>query len=1301
MNDLIQAFEEQVASFASGSARSSEAAAWLLSLQESHESCLFVCRSVLGATGTGTSSSPSPTSLFVAMKLLHATLRRHGSNPAAVLPLLPSHEALLGALSCTASNTTVADAMNLSLWQRQLCLSIAVLIVVELSLLPSSTTANPSEESAQSVLLQQLVHYASQYQRSLVILNTVLQEIPNELKLLFRSSSSSLTAKNASYRVAVHIKSMVLTSFAASMTMKSSSAVKYSAIRCLTRWCGSGGKSEEEREGKKEDDEDDEDEEDEDADGDQMFSSSNSVVVTFSDLTRRQASTPTIWELLLDLLREAFSSAACFGRSDGDGNEGGAHCIAETVLQLISELIVYQSPSESHLASYSEADRLVAFYSARSIAQLFVTVAGLWDGCIVQGGLAQWSQALYAGLPDRPPGSASLFDLPKGLLEEHDNGSLLLVLMVEITALLAERHHVVLMDQQSWYVEVRREAGVSSDVDNTARGIMACLTASLALPSLKAALGCTEILTYIPATWSEQARPALQAAVGSIVTVLTRQLVLPSSVSQRQALELEHCSRTSTTFLAKTEEDSEAEDAWQVFFDMRKECEGLLHKIVSTYPGGERILLSVHTVLLSDLDILNLAVSNGSGNGSDGGKEQIELLAGSIECLEFLWASLVEGCMEVDLKGLLSETPTSPPPPQYKFLPASNKNAGKEVQALRLLQMSADIAGRVDALASAAPGCFPLLQFRCLHLWSVLPDVVGFSGSPSIPSPAPHAPFVQQQQQQAMPSLSINVNIDDLGIGSAQAQIETRSVLNLLCACGSTDFAPLRKVAMDALLAITGDSGGLRPFLTPYAELLCNWLSERVSFSTTARIGSGSDFAFSPAYSERLHLCLGRLVSLTGPAEARERRVAAKLNELLSLLNALSTREHLCASDLAETSLACSRHLLSLQGFIRGLGAAASPTSSTSSRTSMPAVEVASSAEGDEGSNSTIRTFAPVLYAGLFTMLEMLCGVLMSGPRTHALDLVAGLANSVASVTGRLLEVHHTEGVVAECLLRVKKILLSFLEMKVPICQGIAALAVVLVRQSSEYAERLLEPAFDLSAAALLSLQLFHGVADAADGQQADFLDYAGECLRLVRQVCATQPVLLCMERAVPSTPSIPFLEQKQQHQCSLAFLTFQVLQRLLAGFVFGGPAFEFHTTFVRSVNLTLAALVGLPIEVRRCVTQALLRSGPVDLMTPLIVGCVLQQHDARLVKHFAMFFESTVNLLAQQQLDDEALLSAVLVETCKRIGESGATTSDATFLQALFQNVHHAASSGNRIRASMATVRKWVVAGLGQVVQR
>jgi hypothetical protein len=330
----------------------------------------------------------------------------------------------------------------------------------------------------------------------------------------------------------------------------------------------------------------------------------------------------------------------------------------------------------------------------------------------------------------------------------------------------------------------------------------------------------------------------------------------------------------------------------------------------------------------------------------------------------------------------------------------------------------------------------------------------------------------------------------------------------------------------------------------------------------------------------------------------------------------------------------------------------------------------------------------------------MLCGVLMSGPRTHALDLVAGLANSVASVTGRLLEVHHTEGVVAECLLRVKKILLSFLEMKVPICQGIAALAVVLVRQSSEYAERLLEPAFDLSAAALLSLQLFHGVADAADGQQADFLDYAGECLRLVRQVCATQPVLLCMERAVPSTPSIPLLEQ-QQPQCSLAFLTFQALQRLLAGFVFGGPALEFHASFVRTVNLTLAALVGLPIEVRRCVTQALLRSGPVDFMTPLIVGCVLQQHDARLIKHFAMFFESAVNLLAQQQQDDEALLSAILVEACKRIGESGTTTSDAAFLQALFQNVHHAALSGNRIRTSMATVRKWVVGTLGQVVQR
>ena len=453
--------------------------------------------------------------------------------------------------------------------------------------------------------------------------------------------------------------------------------------------------------------------------------------------------------------------------------------------------------------------------------------------------------------------------------------------------------------------------------------------------------------------------------------------------------------------------------------------------------------------------------------------------------------------------------------------------------------------------------------------------------------------------------------------------------------------------------------------------------------------------------------------------ESQETRLAGALTVLLGQLEqqAGSALAAVAAGSGSGDGLAtCARILTSLQGFIRGL----------STDTAESPVR-----------GSPLDSFAPHLYTGLFSMLENVCAadaalassvysasMMSASQQQQRHSAVTGLLGTLCSVTGRLLDVTHSEGAVLEALRRVRILLVKMSD--VPRSQNdtgasvdsglagvrptapLAALAVVLVRQSSDYEFRLGEPAWDLAVAVLAGLQSFSCLRDsrasdgAGAGAGAQVMDdsemcmaYAVECQTVVRQLCSTQPTLLGVERVYDSTGNLGGVAADsggtlEVTATSLLRAHFSSLQWLLRSFLCG--SLEFHAQWMRTTNSTLAALWGLPDEVQGCLIQALLQSNPVDLICVLLAGALLQVREARLVKHFSIFFE-TIVLIASKH---DGALSALLAEACQRLGAAHANFSldeapSLNFLSALYQHLVQATLPGNKIRNNMTALRKWV----------
>ena len=1262
--------------------------AWFMGLLEQHnvEPCLWLCRNVLSAFRN---SSMPPSSLFIASKMLHSVLRTHLAN-AQIVHLLPSHEVLMAAaIGSTTEPSSNAVQTRPSPSRKQLCLCLATLILSEFSRSTSSmqTTLSP--------LLQQLVNYASQSASNLPFFHLVMAEIPVELRLFASSGANHEQVSKIAHAVVSTVKPLVLSSLAVCLGMSDECAVS-SMLECLASWSSCRLSSSTTR--------DDEQEEDE-SDG-----NGSSSVITLSELSQTRTGNSSLWVLLLKRLQEKFA-IACVGEDFETAQVAASDCA--TILQIISELAVFHSPSQAQVNSYNDASQQASFAAACGILQLFFFVVSLWDGIVSQGCLAEWNRALFLGLSTSED-STSLYSLPRNIGGSSAIGTPLIECLVELTVMLAEHHYLAILGPDEWYARCRetvaanvanefplggRHESLLTDCATAASSLLACLLAALAFPDLSVALGSIEALAYVASLWPSSAQPALESSPGPTLTILIHQLKLPIAVSQARALEFEARTRDGPAAAAaqikgdEDEEDQESESLWRTLHEMRIESEALLRKLVTQFPGGERIVLLIYSALQQSLEDLKATL----GVLADGGAHTLALeqLARKGECLLFIWLSLVEGCMELDLGGLLSETATSPPPSTAhpRFVAAIHMRGGKEAQALHLLQKSIDITEKIVSLNSVQ--LFPLLHHRCLHLWVLLPDAVGFLGPTSPPTLSPSSSATVPSPCSIEPPLP-------------SEQIDLQPVFRLLCS-NSVSSEGFVSLALDALVALTNEGGGLRHLIVPYATFLCDWLSERCALpiAEVPSVPLGPSqlmVAAQAAMSEKVHLCLGRLLSLVPTQDAREARVAATLNSLvgqIELCNRLGADTCSSRTTGSDGLATCARLLAALQGFIRGLSICAS------------AEEDAVSACCNGG---MLDSFAPTLFAGLFSMLEALSMSVLSqedsiavlaevsctpGRRQclderYRLTALVGLQASVTSVVCRLLDDYHSQGVLQEALARVRQLIIASLQTSNrcarPPAPCLANLAIVLIRHSSDFDSLLLSPSWDLAAVVLASLQCFSSL----NPQVRQFHDpedcviYAVECLCLVRQLCATQPTLLFMEHPF-DMGEIVCGASESLVSSSLLRAFFNVFQRLLQGFLIG--TFEFHANFMRGVNSTLLSLSALPTELQSCLNQTLLQCRPVDLIITLIDGVLLQTRDARIVKHFAIFFETIVLIVNKS----EGTLSALLGEACQHLGlTQGANSSTQiaqplAFYATLFHHLMQSTQQVGKIRSNMTALRKWV----------
>lgn len=1250
---------------------------WLISLMETNvESCLSICRYLFSSATVALATSESYV-FFIASKMLHTVLRNHCGN-VLLIPLLPSHEAILGTMGIGDCH----QGLSLSSSQRQIARAMASLILLELSQAPLNSDQHTSS------LLQLLIHYASQSSRNLLIFNTALAEIPTELRVFQRKGK----AKFLIPAVTAILKPLVLKSFSISILSRvNAEEIAPSALNCLGHWCactlpdnqqGDGGDG-------SQGDEDGIDDNESDS------SAVENTVINLGDLTQIRFDEKTVWELLLGILMDSFVTV-CMGGAEG--SLGAAHS-AQTIFVLVSELILFKSPSSLELASCSLAKQQQYFFREVGVLQLFLAIVRLWDSHVVQGGMTQWTQSLYSNITQRDVG----YNLPLGIEDEPS----LTVALVELTSSLAERHHGVIMAQCPWYKECwaamgRENSTVPQSIDgaSTASMLLTCLMASLGLPDLDAAAGCVEILTCLPSYWPEVAKPVLESALDPLVIIMSKQLRLPSNVGQQQSLEYEFA---STREYASTSGSSALDiDVLQQYNNFRKDCKELLNRMSAAFPGGDRILVSIFTMLIGEMDTFQTVLTI-CGQGDDSARRSetsrdLENSARRVECLLFMWTCLVDGSMDLDFSRLIA-TPLSPPPfapsvSRQKFVPALDKNVGKEAQAIELLHMSVEITRRIEAFGTASV-YFPILFHRCLCMWTVLPDAVGL-----------------------FPPIR---NTDDCAATAAHSSdaahlwscFDLRAVLQLVTVSGGSGSYTARCVALDALLALTQESVCLRYCLRPYALQLCEWLLERIASGAFA----GQIPNLVAKHIENLHTCLGRIINLVDCEETKKTLLATtlttmivQLDTMIAQLSALSSPADVSTapSNLTEIVQVCSMHLQSLEGFIRGLGLSESSGSSDST----------------SGTNihHALECFGPRLYGGLFSMLKIIFGILVTSRHSSSTGLqfsikhyaiLSELANNVCSVSSRLIELYHTEGVLTESLSRLSQIVMQSLNNGVIPSANTVSLTIILVRWGSDYGDNLLGPTFDLVTKVLTGLQhLFvasthnscaneAGACKSATSREsycnwihpADEgvnMEYAIECYRLIRQISVVQAKMLQLSHLAPlgSHDSVSKSSRTSSVAC-IPHAFFWSVQQFLQGSLEGRVAF--HAGFMRTVSAVLIDFEGSSADVRECICNVALQSSPVDLFVTLILGSLFQQLDPRIVKHFAIFFDSIASILRSR---DDHTLPSLLAEACKRIGESqgGGSENAMKFMHAIFERIMQSVNADTKMRSGMSALRKWAL---------
>jgi len=1168
MEELVRVFRGHCSQLQSGGDVGA-ANVWLMQLMSDRDACMNVCLYIL-------STQEGYTAGFIASKLLQSVLQtllfEEISLSSSAIQGAEIGRVVLSALSAATHGQTSQE--------NQLCLCLATLIVAELS----SSSLGTHESGGSAMVLEQVTAMASKGEpQQLNRFLRILEEIPRQcLKANLCAERTALVLSRCKVFVTLSFASSCLPSHGGGSNFR----LLKSSLECLSAWCVShvarSGDDEEGEEGERE----------EKGGGGSLSrwrpKASLNSWLCLADLVKTPVSGKggSVWDLLLELINNLVLSLTSSQSSEEQMEEMAS--VLSQALQTVADFLVLPCVDETKLDTSSTQEAIMeqVCIGAASVRSFFV-IAGVWDR--LMNGLDRWKNALVAQT-ERDDASALIIRCAN----DH-----FLVGLVEVTSLLAEKHASVLFGSSPFYREVRRQAGAPKDGTDEqgeenalASLLVSILLAAFAAPNLAAAVGVVEILTLLPLKLPPSMQLHLMSAVAPMFTIMLQQVSLPTGSMQGAALAYESISSSrlsSTSASASTPSlfTGEEEDQMRALAEYRRECCSLLQSVPKIWPDGSNLLLHVCSFLSSDLEamhnILALVDPSSSLPLSEEIKAKLDEKAKRSEGLLFIFGCLLETAMESVPSSLSQIGASLEASSDSRSLFHSASKARREGQggewACRLIQMCNEIAMRIEALQGAR-SLYPLLTHRCINLWHLIPDVIGF-----LPARA--------------------------------AAVDISAPIRLIC---SSFEAPLsRSLAVRALVSI---SNGLRSHLAPHASSLCSLLTSLIAQADTSNV-----VLYEIFFAKELFKALGQLLILLPTAEEQEAILSSVLTSLMGRLSSATAGAKMIGQEgfhFGSIVQVFTYHLSCFQSLLRGL------------------TKTMESSEQDEDDdvidevadvNPSLLQVLPQLCGSVLDMLDPLCFLLVSsslgqqglGLSLSDRELLVSLINEVCSVCCSLVDTPCCHDSLAAIIIRLQAIfnlpgtILSSGSSSggsggvtsMPLITGLVSLVTALVRWGSEFQDLLgslqglCASCFNNAGAFLLATQSNSSGSCSGD----DEMCYLSACFRLCRQTCISQPLLLSASLDASGTNTF-------------VTVVFDVLSATISS-----TSLIFDSSLMRAIGSALLALTEhLPPQVLLAVQAQLVQRGAGDLLAALVHGALFGE--PKVVRYFAGFFESISALL-------------------------------------------------------------------------